>query len=316
MASTSLLIHDDLIDSNGNNTLTYKFCAPIFLTYSFGIFPEQNKNLLPKNDSLPKIRNGTLTFVEYKNQIYGLTCRHVTNILENENKKLREEYSSKYGIDESLIPQLFHFFIPQIYNQIHINSQFHPVSKDSLWDKCPDVSIARIKPEILKQIGRKPIPLGENNIESQNNSPGFCGIATGYPEQKRKTVESNNRLNTISIPCLTAYSSFASFTDTSLILFAELSEEPDADRLSGMSGGPILWSTGHSWGLAGIIKESLDLKSREQDSFMPSPGMLIEGERTRHEKIIEWIKELPKDEKYLPNLSRRIYIPPNYDPNT
>lgn len=307
MTSNSLLIHSDLIDSNSKDSKTWKFCAPIFITCSFGISLEQNRNLISKNDNLPKIRNGTLTFVEYKKQIYGLTCRHVIKNLEDENEMMIKKYSSKYGIDESKIKNFFYFFIPQIQNQIHINSQFHPVPNDSLFNEGPDVSIARIKPELLKQIGRNPIPLGEDITECQNNFNGCCGIATGYPEQKRKTIESINRLNIISIPCLTAYSSFLPNTDdTSLRLYAELSEEPDADVLSGMSGGPILWSTGHSWGLAGLIKEGLDLKTRKQGAIMPKPAISIEGERIGPQKIIEWIRELPKDEEYLPNKSKRI----------
>lgn len=315
MDSKSLVIHGDLMDYKSKDSATCKFCAPIFLTPSFGIFLDGNENLLPKDGSLPKRRNGTLTFVEYKEQIYGITCRHVTDILESENKKIRDEYLLKYGINESLIQgDLFYFFIPHGNNQIHINSRFHPVSKDSLSNKYPDVSIAKIKPDILRQIGRRPIPINENHIILQKDITEFCGIATGYAEQNRKAIASSNILNTISIPCITIYSSFASLTGNSLILFDELREEPDADNLSGMSGGPILWSSRKNWGLAGIIKEGKDLKKNDLDSIKPTPGIWIEGERIVNQKLIEWIKELPKAENYLPNRSKRISIPTNYNP--
>jgi hypothetical protein len=80
------------------------------------------------------------------------------------------------------------------------------------------------------------------------------------------------------------------------------------DVLSGMSGGPIIWSDSTRFGLAGIVREGLDIQPK-QGQLMVENGIWIYGERIAVALFEKWLESVPplmelKDETkslYIPN---------------
>jgi len=307
-----LKIHDNLIESTSNDFLTWKFCAPIFITNQFGTFFDQDADLLSSENSLPKTRNGTLTFIEHEKKVYGITCRHVIDQLDKANAIIKKNFREKHKIDNVPLEALFHLFIPNQLKQLHVASHFINIPGDEFTGEYPDISIAQINPNILKEIGREPIALSETpNIITQNQ-PGFCGIATGYPEQKRNIKPSNSKqgLNDLAISVMVACAPFNIFNDRSIQLFAEIEDDPDLDNLSGMSGGPIFWSTQNDWGFAGIMTKARDIKSKTNyETIVQGPTIWIDGEKINHDIIIKCIETYLSKDKQIKDLTKTLYIP-------
>jgi hypothetical protein len=321
MPSHKLEVHDDLIDpQDKNNFWTWKFCAPVFITNQFGLLLVKDEELVPRDKRLPGIRNGTLTFVSYNDKVYGITCDHVKKALDEKNK-LNTEKLGKWVSDEvkaNLPPQAqLHFFIPHGEQQIHVNSRFHSVPGDASTGDYPDVCIAQINAEMLRQIDGVPIPLADDPNPEILTNPGFCGIATGYPEKKRRDIPFGY-LKNLAISTIMACAPFNEFNSAKILLYAELDKDPEADNLSGMSGGPILWSTNKHWGLAGICVLARDLMGEveNKDSITKGPTIWIEGQRIKRGDLINWIEALPASEQSIPDLSKRLLIPKNYKPRS
>lgn len=312
IALNKLCIHDDLLEQD-KQINAYKFCCPIFITNQFGTSIADENDLIAGTDQPPKIRSGTLTFVRFKGEIYGLTCRHVLDELEKANKSQLARQNELLGDDAQFPPEAqFHFYFPKNSTQTHINSVFHKAPGDEFTGDCPDVAIARISSSTFQQIGRAAIDLTHDFSSEDLDDPVLGAIATGYPEQKRQTKEVNNLVRNLAVSTVIAVAPIDRMSESKLSLYAELKEEPDADNLSGMSGGPILWSREHRWGLLGIVKEGRDMKRREppagQEAIVDSHVIWIDGERLQREKLVNWLETLPRTD-FLPNLSKRMILP-------
>ncbi len=200
-----------------------------------------------------------------------------------------------------------HFFFPKGDTQIHINAKFHKAPGDAFTNSFPDVAVARISAQKMAQIGREVIDL-EKGIKSREHWSDYaCGIATGYPEQNRRYVPADGNLAKMAISTVIAISPFERAMDNRLTMFCELNEEPEADNLSGMSGGPILLSEEESWGLIGIVKKGRDMKSdslRNKDSFIDGHSIWIDGEPISKGAFEEWISVIPSSEPPIRDISK------------
>lgn len=305
----NIFVHNDLIDANGKIN-SYRFCCPIFITDSFGTMFVRQEHLLGESGASPQIRNGTLTFASYQNQIFGLTCGHVVDELEIQNDHARDEHIRLHGAPDSFSPEYQkHFYFPKDDQQIHINAVFHKAIGDAFTGCGPDLAIARITPEKLAQIGRQAISFTSDMPSADQLSGAACGIATGYPEDIRRVFKSG-AFNTLGISNVTAFAPFGVASVNRLNMFYELDNTPDANNLSGMSGGPILWSDESGWGLAGIIKEGRDMApSTNPDSFLKKATIWIEGEPVNGELLRQLIAVIPDEESTMTDYSRRIFRP-------
>lgn len=300
-------IHDDLADGEGE-FLTWKFCAPIFIANQFGTILD-NLNDLIARDKSPDRRNGTLTFVEYENSTYGITCSHVVDSLREANRINAEHYRTMVEGPLPAVAQI-HFFVPQEYGQVHVNSHFYDVEEDQPKTERPDIAIARIHPRLIKAIRRSAIPLNADPSEELIRESGTCGIAVGYPEQNRRNLPDHDPPK-FAIPVINACAPFVLFDENQVIIHAEIERDSDVDNLSGISGGPILWSSKNEWGLAGIARRAFDIKNHAPE-FGASPLIFIQGERVTRNKIMKWINDLPEAEEPIPDLSKSLYVPKNY----
>jgi hypothetical protein len=311
-AMTQLAVHDDLMGSDGK-VKSFRFCCPIFITGMYGTLVTNSESLFPVNGAEPEIRSGTLTFVSYKGRTYGITCRHVVEALEGQNAKKHQEHLAIYGNAVPFVPEAqMHFFFPKEKEQIHINTKFYKAPGDAFTASYPDAAITRISPEKLAQIGREAISLEREIVASDKWSKAACGIATGYPEQNRRSISSNTPLSKMGVSTVIAIAPFERVSGTQITMFYELNEEPDADNLSGMSGGPILWSEEEGWGLLGIVKEGRDMKqssSKNQNSFLTGHIIWIDGEPISSEVFAQWVAQIPEGDEPIKDLSKTLYVP-------
>lgn len=305
-----VFVHNDLMDADGKIN-SYRFCCPIFITDSFGTLFARDEHLFGRPGQNPRIRNGTLTFVTYQKQMYGITCGHVIDALARENEQTRQEHIRQHGNSESFSPEYQkHFYFPKDDQQIHINAVFHKAIGDAFTGCGPDLAIARLTQQKMAQIGRQSIIFNSDMPTVDRLSQAGCGVATGYPEQNRRKISPNPLNTAMAVSTVIAVAPFNHVSENLLTMIYELDDIPDADNLSGMSGGPILWSDESGWGLAGIIKKGRDMAPKnDANSFLNGATIWIEGVPINEEVLRQLVAAIPDGESALPDYSRRIFRP-------
>jgi hypothetical protein len=313
----TVAIHDDLVSKDGKTKAdSHRFCCPIFITDMFGTAFSQREALMPATEVDPQIRSGTLTFVSYQGAIYGITCRHVVDELEKQDAAAREKHVATHGSSVPFAPQAQrHFFFPKDDLQIHINAKFYKAPGDTFTNSFPDAAVARISPEKLAQTGKQAIAMERATIAPENWSVNAGGIAAGYPERSRRALPAVSPLQNMGVAVVVAVAPFERISDQMITMYYELENPPEADNLSGMSGGPILWTEEEAWALVGIVKKGRDMQldpSRNADSFLTKPVIWIDGEPISKAILESWIAEIPADDQPTVDLTRRLHIPSGY----
>lgn len=313
MNQTEITIHNDLTDEN-NDLITGKFCAPIFICDQNGTLLKDDNELLPNGDKYPRIRSGTLTFVRYKDVIYGITCRHVVEALNKYNEINNNRWLKKFNISEPLpdVAQM-HFFIPKDKYQIHVNSDFYFVEGDDFTRDYPDIAITIIEQNVLRLAKRIPIDIEQSSKYHIENYEKAGVVAVGYPELMRGIGGTDvSKINELKISIANIIAHINSITENKVILLSELEKvDCKVDNLSGMSGGPILGTDEKGWGLIGIISKARDVQPKK-DSFLENPTVWIEGEKIDIKRLSLWITAIPKIFNFKESLTKYLYIPPNF----
>ncbi len=249
-----LVVHRDLLNKN-NKLTTDNFCAPIFIASQFlGMALAKEKDLISTDpEKYPTIRNGTMTFVAYRNEYFAVTCRHVEEFLTTEQNRWKQQQETT----EDPLFVGYQLFIPLGNRYIHFNYKL-----TSLPTELPDIAIARIEPSFLKKVNRKAITLFSKGVLPKS------GIATGYPEYQR-VIKQNNNIDLFSPKCVSCYGAMELTALGRLCINGIIDDHQGLDNLSGMSGGPIIWSTKDYFGLAGILYKGWDVQ--------PEAGKLVAG---------------------------------------
>jgi len=248
-----LTVCNDLLN-NKKEIVTWKYCAPAFIASTFvGTVIADEEKLIFKNYDKDSVRSGTLTFMSFKGEVFAITSNHVIESLEKKQSAWKLEQLEKYGYEPPM--EGLELFIPIENNQYHFNYKFTSVPGD--YDGIqPDIAIARVNLHSIKRLGREPIMLCEKiNIPE-------TGIASGYPEEQRDIREGEN-LNTFSPKFVTCTASLQVTGNGELLLQDPIESHNGVDNLSGMSGGPIIWSDEKNFGIAGVVKKGLDIQPKE-----------------------------------------------------
>jgi len=279
-----LLISESLRD--GDDINTYRFCAPIFITHPGGIFFStlyDDYNLL--QESKKNIKNATVTFLQYENEYFAVTCKHVLDILLKE----REDLTGSARTRGELKKELINFIIPKDDNHFHLNYEFTavPLNVDG---SQPDIAIARIELSFIQKIGREPIKI--YNLFKDFST----GIASGYPEEQRKIFpkENANWFAPLFITCLAKLKQTAK---GELVVESTIEpQNPQVDNLRRMSRRPIIWTDGKSYGFTGITKKGLPIHPPE-DGINTNQRILIRGEKITKNYFSDWLKCIPPMKK-------------------
>lgn len=298
-----LYLHPDLVGKD-QSVDTNRFCIPIYITDGFGVNLKKEADLISARGAQPEIRSGTLTLISHEGQVYGLTCRHVVEALEKAEAVAHERLVSSVG--DFPAPPFGHraFRFPTLKEQIHINARFYKAPKDAFTGEGKDLAIARIPLDTFAKIGREAIPFDRIAMPPPNASHSLCGVATGFPEQNRTSQRTDGMTFKLSMPTVTATARFDVINESALRLYDEIGHVQEANNLSGMSGGPILWSDITGWGLAGLVKSGKDISPSEKAEgvapIFEVPVVLIDGEPLTRNLLVDLIATIPSDDPPIP----------------
>lgn len=292
-----LPVSEKILDAEKNLT-TWEFCAPVFIASAFsGTLLVDEAELIVKEFDERTVRSGTLTFVSYKGECFAITCKHVVDALEEKQRAWKSEHKTTEGVEAEIDGYLL--FTPIATNQFHFNYKLTPVPLRPDGTQ-PDVAIARVKHQSITRLGRKPIVL------TKKVSLPETGIASGYPEQQR-VIEAGTHISTFKPKFTTCVATMQMTAKGDLLIMDTIDDHKGLDNLSGMSGGPIIWSDGKHFGLAGIVREGKDIQ--------PKKGMMIDesciwihGERITVDLFEEWIKSIPPLNEFK-DQTKSLYIP-------
>jgi len=293
-----LPVCDDLMDEE-YGIQTYKYCAPIFIASIFsGISFEKEEHLAPgKIDKNTTVRSGTVTFVCYKGDFFALTCKHVIEALERKQGKWKEEQKEKHNCEPALDGFGFYTLIDN--NQFHFNYKF-TIIKQTENGNSIDIAIARINSSSISRLNRTSITL------TAKNSYPKTGIASGYPEEQR-IIKKGEKISTFCPKIVTCIASLSETMNGNMYMEDAIAAHNDVDVLSGMSGGPVIWSSDKCFGLVGIVKEGNDIQPKE-DGLRLENGILINIEKITPILLDNWLLQVPKQNE-LKDESKLLIIP-------
>lgn len=260
---------------------TAKHCAAIFICNTrIGVEPNQND------------LNATLTFVDFKDKIYGITCKHVVDICKDKDASMKNICFCTLTKGKYFI--LNDFICPQ--SKIFVSP-------------APDIAIRQMHPDFPQAVGKIPFKLEQNNLPDLNTIKH--AIAIGYPTEEKKKIDVQNGYR-IEMPCIHALAEISSIDKNNgqLSLHSELEQTVQVKDFSGMSGGPVFWSTEVEYGLLGITYEALPPNPPE-DSLGGGPRITIKAELVTPSLFKNWIAKFPllaEEKKWIKNVKLNTYI--------
>lgn len=216
-----------------------------------------------------KSRNGTLTFVTTEGKTFGITCWHVIEHL----RELIEE--SGKGNSHSLYTMTPRpYIVIDRFIRPTSNSEFHQL----------DIAIRQVRADFVKALGKESIDL-DNQAMIENIEFGY---AVGFPEELKYIKDNSNPNKTlISLPTVSILAEIERQPDSKFMLFSEFDEPQGYDTYSGMSGGPIFWSTEDTYGIFGITYEANPTNFAGEKM-----GIMLAGELATPETIKHWISQI------------------------
>lgn len=262
---------------------TAEHCTAIFICDSrIGVEPNEND------------LNATLTFVEFGGKVYGITCKHVVNI--SKNKEV-----SKINTCFATLTKGTYFIL---------NEFICPPSEVFVYP-APDIAIRQIHPDFPQAIGKIPIKLERNNIPALDTIR--YAVAVGYPTEEKRKVNIQNG-HRIEMPCIHALAEISSVNENNgqLSLHSELKQTIQIKDFSGISGGPVFWSTEAEYGLLGITYETLPPNPLE-NSLGGVPRITIKAELVTSERFKHWLIQFPvltEDKNWVKRIKLNVHITP------
>jgi hypothetical protein len=115
-----------------------------------------------------------------------------------------------------------------------------------------DVAIRELNPAFITKLGKVAL-----DLDQMAEPPGDIrhAYAVGFPEQLKYHKSDDQFGYRVSMPQVEILAELTQRPNRRFAMFSELEKPaPDIDY-SGMSGGPIFWSTQDSYGIVGIIYE-------------------------------------------------------------
>jgi hypothetical protein len=244
-----------------------RFCAAL------GIVPAHIQKLPQLLNA--GIENGTLTFLEHDGFHYGVTCWHVIEDLHNRN--------TKYGAGRYICATLKD-------GTYGIADNFRRPSAPFGSNKQPDIAVGRLPEDFAAKLGKRYYSLQPEAGHRPN--PLQYAIAFGLPTEEKENMYEGAGYR-VAMPCAHAVAEGIG-GDTQFL--SVLNHEPKIGHLSGMSGGPVFWSTADHFGLLGIIYEGN--RTGAAEDFIQSPRIHFFVDRCDYDEFSRWVAEL--DLKNIP----------------
>ena len=244
-------------------------CATLAITESL----VKGKNgLLQMGHPDEKSRNGTLTFVKSNGKTFAITCWHVIEYLHKLNDDSDENYSHS-----------LYTMTPRPY--VVIDSFIRPSSLNEYHDL--DIAIRQVRADFVVALGKEPIDIDNQQLPDNIE----FGLAVGFLEDLKyiKDEKLNSPTSFISLPTTSVLAEINRKPNERFTLFSEFDKVQGYETYSGMSGGPIFWSTEIDYGIYGITYEANPSHFTEFGKSIMLAGELATPEIIRH-----WINQIPE----------------------
>lgn len=247
-------------------------CEPLFLSLPF----------LGDGHSSEKA-NGTITFIEYKGRIFGVTCAHVYDEQVTAGKWLTLHGKDRY------IYQLGTF------TQDGYKSLLRPLRDKS--DDGPDIAIIELGESVRKihfeRKGKQAINL--DNWAEPSWSEIKVPVAFGYPTEHKTKPE--NLLSSQLVSVAAEATRAITANDESFLLASSL-ESDNTYFFSGMSGGPVYHVADPKANptLIGIVFQgipgsSAEWEARDEQSFLTRKDIQIRAHTLTPNIFDEWLRQ-------------------------
>lgn len=212
------------------------------------------------------LRNGTLTFIKFDGRTYGITCQHVV-------QHYRDVLAASAETGSHTMRTML--------NGFHVVQDRFVQPSAQFGDSAPDIAIREINADLVAHIGKEAIDIDSLKVIPENIRHAY---AVGFPEGLKYNKDSDvSGYHRVSMPQVEILAELQRCPDRRFTMCSDL-EKPAPDiGYSGMSGGPIFWSTDDDYGILGIIYEG-----------GPSDGngtIFVYGELATPEVIKGWISQ-------------------------
>lgn len=252
-------------------------CEPLYLS----------KHFMQDGHSAEKA-NGTVTYVKYKNVVYGITCAHIY-FYQNLGSS-GEKILTVFG--ERLVYQ-FGVHYPEGYK-----SHFRSMRSSPSDTKNPDIAIIQLnEPFPSIHMGRK----GKQAIDldrwvEPSLSDAKMAMACGFPTEHKSQ---NDSVVSAELAQVFAEPASTLSQDRESFLLASSLEEDCNIYFSGMSGGPV-YLDGTDDGkitIVGIVYEGVPGSSKEwevrgPESFLTKKDIQIRAHTFTPEIFERWLKQV------------------------
>jgi hypothetical protein len=178
-------------------------------------------------------QQGTITFIEYKGECYGITNNHVV-----EDACLARVQNNKY-------------YVFVIALKEHTRVKGFPIFRSNPQnpDFPYDIAIFHLNRKEIIDGGKQPINL---QVEPLKVNEGDKLLAVGFPGKERQTISSEIMAHQMYHVVATCHS----ISDRQIILHDHLPDKRQDARFPGISGGPIFSVTeDYNYQLQGIVHE-------------------------------------------------------------
>ena len=224
---------------------TKKHCAALFWAWSFGKMYFRNKD----EDYIEK--QGTLTFIEYKDNCYAITNRHVIEPEEDDNwKELLKVKSLMVSLDKHMFFGIHPIFLSPR------TSELTPLYPPHFPKDIAIFPFSTNRPK-LEQANKAPVPLPDTLPKIQCDD---LVLVVGFPGGERKIISGKTYGHRLAHIIGTV----VSITENSIQIFDQNPKRDKDISIGGMSRGPIFkfdYNTG-DYVFAGIIHQGDGNKRR------------------------------------------------------
>ena len=255
-------VHEELLET------ACQYCVSLFLL-------KERLGVVPRAED----RNATVTLIEHGGRTYGVTCWHILERLRKRNARDATRFTLATVVGRMYL--LGDRFVRPL--------QHSPVQRET------DLVVMQVHPDLPDEIGKRPILLDKMDEPPWDRIK--CAIAVGFPEcAKESTHDALGQR--VAIPCVHAVAECSPRPGERFHMFSELESMPDVRSLSGMSGGPVFWSTETRSGLLGITYEAASMT----DGATNAPRIWIAVESLTPSIFKTWVqqhRQLGQDIKWL-----------------
>lgn len=246
-----------------------RHCSTLAITETF---TKGSNGILQIAHPDEKSRNGTLTFVKSDGKTFAITCWHVIEHFRELKEKSGDEISHSLF---TMTPRPY----TVVDTFIRPSSQFESHKLD--------IAIRQVRNDYVPALGKEAIDLDNLKMPEEIE----FGFAVGFPEdlkyEKEKDAFGSKRI--ISLPTVAILAEINEKPDQRFTMFSEFESPQGYETYSGMSGGPIFWSTEKEYGIYGIMYEA-----NPSEFTYPGMSIMLAGELATPEIIKGWINQIPE----------------------